>query len=190
MNSKTTTALTMGILWLLGSTAAVSADPNHLSLKAANIQRDTGKGGKNLLTLTIEADKAIPMDGKSGAFGYASLSDKGNNVLVVVTHLPIDDSTHEQLPSGFHAHVLDLKAPGAECAGANFEVDVENSKKNTAFDADYRWEVQGSTLKVKDVPAADLGDGGIEGIASFTLKPILDQNGAPTHLCVTVVDQI
>ena len=111
-------------------------------------------------------------------------------MLVLVTHLPIDDSTQERLPSGFHAHVLDLKAASAECAGASFEVDVENSKKNSAFDAHYRWEVQGSTLTIEDIPLADLGDGGIESIASFTLKPILDPNGALSHLCVTVVDQL
>jgi hypothetical protein len=189
VNSKTITAFVLGILWL-GSSVAVSADTNHLSLKTAGIQRAAGKGGNNLLAVTIETEKPIPMDGKSGAFGYASLSDKGNNALVLVTHLPIDDSSHENPVNGFHAHVLDLKAPTPECAGASFEVDVENSKKNAAFDANYRWEVQDSTLKVKDVPAADLGDGGIEGIASFTLKPILGKDGAPTHLCVTVVDQI
>lgn len=189
MNGRIMLVLTAEMLWL-GSSAAVSAEADHLSLKAAAIQRDAAKGGKDLVSVAIDTEQAIPMDGKSGAFGYASLSQQGSNVLVLVTHLPIDDSSYEQVPSGFHAHVLDLKAPGAECAGASFEVDVESSKKNTAFDANYRWEVQGSTLKIKDVPAADLGDGGIEGIASFTLKPVLGKDGAPTHLCVAVVDQI
>jgi hypothetical protein len=190
MNNKMATFLTLSTLWLLGSSLTVPAAPNALSLKGARIQEDIGKGGKSFLTLTINADQAVPMDGKSGAFGYAALSDKGNKALVWVTHLPIDDSSHEELPSGFHAHVLDLKAPGPECAGANFEVDVENSKKNSAFDAQYRWEIQGPTLMIRDVPTADLGDGGIESIASFTLKPIIDSNGAPTHLCVSVVDQL
>jgi hypothetical protein len=182
-------SLAAGIL-LAGVSAGVFAENGHLSLKSVGIQRAATRDSANFLSATLETERAIPQDGKSGAFGYAFLSDQGNNVLVLVTHLPIDDSSYEKVPSGFHAHVLDLKAPGAECAEATFEVDLENSKKNTAFDADYRWEAQGSTLKVKDVPAADLGDGGIEKTASFTLKPILGKDGAPTHLCVAVVDQI
>lgn len=129
------------------------------------------------------------MDGKSGAFGYAALSDGGNNLLVVVTHLPIDDSSHEKLPSGFHTHVLDLMEPTSACPHANFEVDLENSGKNQAFDADYSWSVSNSSIQVKDVPVADLGDAGVEAVVSFTLKPVLDAKGSPTNLCVHVVDQ-
>ncbi len=42
---------------------------------------------------------------------------------------------------------------------------------------------------MKKVPVADLGDAGVESIVSFTLKPILDANNKPTHLCVKVTDQ-
>jgi hypothetical protein len=88
------------------------------------------------------------MDGKSGAFGYAALTDDGNNLLVAVTHLPIDDSSYEKTPSGFHTHVLDLMKPTAACAGANFEVDLVNSGKNKAFDADYAWSVKKGKLTI------------------------------------------
>lgn len=47
------------------------------------------------------------MDGESGAFGYGTLTDVGNNLLVVVTHLPIDDSSYEKTLSDIHTHVLD-----------------------------------------------------------------------------------
>ncbi len=140
--------------------------------------------------MEIKTAKAIPTDGNSGAFGYAALSSGGDNVLVLVTHLPIDDSSYEKVPSGFHTHVLDLKASTAACPGANFEVDLEGSKQNTAFDTDYQWKVEGNELSIEDVPAADLGDPGIEDLASFTLKPILGQDGKPTNLCVTVAEQI
>jgi hypothetical protein len=168
----------------------VSAAPDYLSVKEIEVERQAEKSGKNLLDLEIEVNGAVPVDGKSGAFGYAALSDQGNNVLVVATHLPIDDSSHEDPKTGFHTHVLDLKAPTPACAGATFEVDLENSKKNAAFDADYKWRVEGSKIKVEKVPAADLGDPGIEGFASFTLKPVMGADGKPTNLCVTVVDQI
>jgi hypothetical protein len=111
-------------------------------------------------------------------------------VLVLTTHLPIDDSSHEQTPSGFHTHVLDLKAPSAGCAGANFEVDLENSTRNKAFDANYAWSIKANKIEIENVPAADLGDAGVESLVSFTIKPILDAQQKPQHLCVSVVDQI
>ena len=50
---------------------------------------------KKILELEIKTTGKIPMDGKSGAFGYGALTDRGNNLLVAVTHLPIDDSAYE-----------------------------------------------------------------------------------------------
>jgi len=47
------------------------------------------------------------MGGKSGAFGYGALTDGGNNLLVAVTHLPIDDSSYEKTLSDIHTHALD-----------------------------------------------------------------------------------
>jgi hypothetical protein len=51
--------------------------------------------------LEVETNVAIPMDGKSGAFGFGALTDGTNNVLVLTTHLLIDDSSHEHATSGF-----------------------------------------------------------------------------------------
>lgn len=166
------------------------AAQDHLRLKEIEISREAAKSGASTLSAEIETAGKIPMDGKAEAFGYALLTDQGNNVLVLVTHLPIDDSSHEDPKSGFHAHVLDLKAPSPACSGATFEVDLDNSKKNSAFDAAYRWKVKGAEIEVEAVPTGDLGDAGVEGVAAFTLKPILGANGAPTNLCVTVTDQI
>ncbi|MGR8979103.1 MAG: hypothetical protein ACU84H_03280 [Gammaproteobacteria bacterium] len=148
-----------------------------------------GKGNTKTLNMEIRTNKPIPVDGKSGAFGYAALTNNGNNLLVLVTHLPIDDSSHEDPQTGFHAHVLDLKSPTQACTGATFEVDLENSGKNSAFDADYPWKASGNKISVEKVPVADLSDAGVEAVVSFKLKPILDANKKPTNLCVTVMDK-
>ncbi|WP_020563179.1 hypothetical protein [Methylosarcina fibrata] len=148
-----------------------------------------GKGASKTLDFELRVDAPIPVDGKSGAFGYAALTDSGNNIMVAVTHLPIDDSSHEDPVTGFHTHVLDLKTPTSACQGASFEVDLENSGKNSAFDSDYKWKVDGNRITVDNVPVADLGDAGVEAVVSFTLKPVLDANNKPTNLCVTVVDK-
>lgn len=176
------------LLFAISAVSVAKDKPGYLQLKSVKTEVEAKSGGKTL-ELEIKTQGKIPMDGKSGAFGYAALSDGGNNLLVVVTHLPIDDSSFEKLPSGFHTHVLDLMEPTSACAKANFEVDLENSGKNQAFDADYPWSVSNSSIEVEDIPTADLGDAGVEAVVSFTLKPILDGTGNPTNLCVYVVDQ-
>ncbi|PKM12261.1 MAG: hypothetical protein CVV13_06120 [Gammaproteobacteria bacterium HGW-Gammaproteobacteria-3] len=180
-------AVAFGICIVATNTYAAQTQ-GFLTIKSTEIEVKSTAGSKTL-DLEIKTAAPIPLDGKSGAFGYAALSDGGNNLLVLVTHLPIDDSSYENPVNGFHAHVLDLTEPGAACAGANFEVDLENSGKNKAFDADYKWQAKGNEISVKNVPVADLGDAGVESVVSFTLKPVLDANKKPAHLCVTVTHQ-
>jgi hypothetical protein len=66
---------------------------------------------------------------------------------------------------------------------------LENSGKNTAFDADYKWKIDNNKASIENVPVADLGDAGVESVVSFTLKPILDATKKATNLCITVVDK-
>jgi hypothetical protein len=183
-----TAVLASAISLALASGIVLAETCDYLSFKNVEVELE-GKGDAKTLELEITTLKPIPLDGKSGAFGYAALTDSGNNVLVLVTHLPIDDSSFEHPTSGFHTHVLDLKNPTEACKGANFEVDLENSGKNTAFDVNYKWKTEGNKISVDKVPVKDLGDAGVEGVASFTLKPILDSKNSPTNLCVTIVDQ-
>lgn len=180
-------AASLGIL--LVSTGA-QAEETYLKLNQAVADQVTSKEGSNRVAIRLSTGGEVPMDGQAGAFGYAALSDGGNNVLVLVTHLPIDDSSHEATDSGFHAHILDLKGPTPACIGATFEVDVENSRKNTAFDAAYPWSIEGANIEVRDIPVTDLGNPTLKGYAAFKLKPVMGNDGKPSHLCVTVVDQV
>lgn len=183
-----TAILASAISLTLASGMVLAETSGYLSIKQVKIELK-GKGDSKTLDMEINTGHTIPDDGKSGAFGFAALTDDGNNLLVVATHLPIDDSSHEDEKSGFHTHVLDLKAPTDACKGANFEVDLENSGKNSAFDADYQWKLEGDKISVKNVPVTDLGNAGVEAVVSFKLKPILDANKKPTNLCVTVIDK-
>ncbi|MCF7967854.1 MAG: hypothetical protein K9K68_01655 [Methylococcaceae bacterium] len=180
MKKQSLILICMTVLGISGS-SAIAAGTDHLKIKSAEAEWEG---------LEVETNVAIPIDGKSGAFGFGALTDGTNNVLVLTTHLPIDDSRHEQAPSGFHTHVLDLKAPGSAFAGANFEVDLEGSAKNSAFDANYVWSIKGNKVEVEKVPASNLGDAGVESGVSFTIQPILDAQKNPINLCVTVIDQI
>lgn len=185
---KTQVFCSMVLSGVLCAAAYAGNKADYLQIKEMEVEVKA-KEGKKVLEMEVETEGNIPMDGKSGAFGFAALSDGGNNLLIAVTHLPIDDSSYEKAPSGFHTHVLDLKEPTPACSGANFEVDLENSGKNNAFDANYDWSVKKNSLKVENVPVSDLGDAGVEAVVSFKLKPVLDAQGKPTNLCVHVVDQ-
>ena len=174
-----------GLLVFSGASAATGTE--FLKMKSAEVEWE---GRQKVVEIDIETAASIPMDGKAGAFGFGALTDGTNNVLVLTTHLPIDDSSHEQIPSGFHTHVLDLKNPGPACPGANFEVDLENSAQNSAFDANYTWSIKANKVEVEKVPTENLGDAGVESLVTFTIKPILDVNQKPINLCVTVIDKI
>ena len=180
------TSLLLGCV--LNITAYAANKTDYLQLKSVETEVKAD-ATKKTLKLEINTKGNIPMDGKSGAFGYGALTDGGNNLLVAVTHLPIDDSSYEKTPSGFHTHVLDLMKPTKACTGANFEVDLVNSGKNKAFDADYAWSVNKDKLTVKNVPVSELGDAGVEAVVSFTLTPILDESKNPANLCIYVIDK-
>lgn len=186
--NKTVMAVATFILGLTGSISQAESKPDYLLIKDAEVEVES-KGSHKTLELEIKTQAKIPDDGKAGAFGYGALTDGGNNVLVLVTHLPIDDSSYENPTNGFHTHVLDLKAPTEACNKANFEVDLDNSGKNKAFDADYKWKVKGNQASVEGVPVEDLGDAGVEAVVSFILHPVLDEAKKPTNLCVHVVEQ-
>ncbi|HYE34262.1 hypothetical protein [Methylocaldum sp.] len=176
-------------LGILTSFSCWAETASYLNVKEAEVEWES-KAKAEVLDVEIETSGTVPMDGKAGAFGYGALTDATNNVVVLVTHLPIDDSSHEDAKSGFHTHVLDLKQPTAACTGATLEVDLENSSKNTAFDANYAWSIKGTKIKLEDIPMADLGDAGVENLVTFTIKPVLDAQQKPTNLCVTVAEQI
>lgn len=170
--SMTTTAFASGHLTLDDASAAISGE---------RVKAD------------ITTTAAIPLDGASGAFGYAVLSDGGNgaldNVAVLVTHLPIDDSSHEDPESGFHTHVLDLKEAENKCKRhGSLEVDLAGSGANQAFDSDYQWIIEDNVAKIRNIPTSDLGDPSeVAAIAAFTVTPLFAGDNL-TNLCVNVTD--
>jgi parallel beta-helix repeat protein len=160
--------------------------PGYLQTKEVFIEVETEEGGLEL-DVEIQVDGRIPRDGSGGAFGYAVLTGGFDNVLVLVTHLGIDDSEFEDPVTGFHTHVLDLMTPTSSCGGFDAEVDIPASMANAAFDPDYRFKVRGEKATIRNVPASDLADAGVETVASFTVTPVFAA-GALTNLCVDVVD--
>ena len=151
-----------------------------------NDRNPTGKTNERI-KVTIETKGDIPIDGTSG-FGYGILTDGSiDNVLVLVTHLPIDDSDHEDPTSGLHTHVLDLEGPDSECGGADLQVDLEGSVANKGFDLNAHWEVDGDTATVGFTPTKRLNDSTDVVVAPFTVDAVFD-GPSLTHICVTLTE--
>jgi len=102
--------------------------------------------GEDFLKVVIETDGPVKNNGQYGAYGYGVLTNGGENVLALTTHMCAADSPHQgdasddRCPNSvglvneeidlsgvasaidgplFHAHVLDLKGATANCAGVD-----------------------------------------------------------------------
>jgi hypothetical protein len=186
MNVLAVTSLAFGLnLSPMGLPAPSGS--GHLHLKGGSYQWSSLKAdGRRRILAAVETEGRVPTDGGQ-AFGYAWLSDGGNNALVLAARMSLDEA---RAGSGFKTYVLDLKPPTPACRDATFEVDLAGSRQNPGYRADYRWKVSGRHLAVLDVPPGDLGNPGIEGIAAFVFNAVPAGAGQPASLCLTVVDRL
>jgi len=189
MNSRAIWGTVFAAVFVLSMLMPSAFAGGHLALSSASADI-TGER----LKADITAQISIPLDGSAGAFGYAVLTDGGSgaldNVLVLVTHLGIDDSEHEDPVSGFHTHVLDLMAPSNKCKKHTLEVDLGGSVANSAFDPDYHFNISGNDINLRNIPTADLGDPSeVIGVASFTVTPVF-KGGNLSNLCIDVIQLV
>ena len=173
-------ATALAAIFMVSMLLAPAWSAGHVVLDKSEVKVKNGA----TLDVKIKVTAKIPKD-ESSAFGYAALTDGGNKVLVLVTHVPaFDDSVFDDKKGGFHTHVLNLIAPTGACGGT-FEIDLGAA----ITDPGYKNNVGSKTVKIKNVPTADLGDAGVETIAAFlasTVGPV----GAPTNVCVQVITTI
>ena len=188
MTPKTILAASLAAIFAVSMimTPAMAASSGFLIIKSRNASIDEG-----FLDVSLRTKSAIPTNGKAGAFGYAVLTNSAetglNNVVVLVTHLPIDDSSHENQKTGFHTHVLDLMSPTAACSEHALEVDLNGSVANSAFDSDYEYKIKGNKASIVGIPTSDLdGATDVIGVVAFTVTPVFDGDTL-TNLCVDVV---
>ena len=199
MNTKTILGVSFAAVFVVSMMMLPAYAGGHLGITDTDIETKTNSNPNNAnerIKVHIEVGADIPVDGSAGGFGYAILTESGNGddlslgkVLVLVTHLPIDDSDHEDPISGLHTHVLNLIGATSACTNAgdfDLEVDLSTSGDNKGFDLDSDWEVDGDTAWIGFTPTKLLNSGDVEAIVAFTVTPIPDAI-SPTNLCVDVV---
>lgn len=195
MNTKTILGISFAAVFAVSmmlSPAFAGAPPGYLLFDSTSDVSKSNSNANNAndrIKVTIDTQGTIPLDGSGGAFGYGIFTggEATDNVLVLVTHLGIDDSDHEDPTSGFHTHVLDLKGPTVDCTGFDAEVDLDESGMNKGFDLDADWEIDEDVATVGYTPTKRLnGSTTVDGVAAFTVSPVFD-GPTLTNLCLDVV---
>jgi hypothetical protein len=157
---------------------------NYLKLRSANVNHTRD------IDADIKTEGNIPSEkGKSG-FGYAILTDVGdeflNNVLVAITDIGIknyDESENDKL----NTYILDLTGDiSRACSGSDYEV-ARSSSDNEAFDTNYNINVKGNRISIDDIDTDDLDSDTVKVIASFTAEAIT-HNGKIQHVCIDIQD--
>jgi len=182
--TKTILAISLATVFAVSMIAFVPlADafghPSYLDIKKTDVKtKNKIAKGTHTLDVKIDTTGKIPKDGSVGLFGYGVLTDGLNNVLALTSHGGAFDHTHQDDASDpvFHAHILDLAAPGTigdTCVGlGDAVVDFASSISSVNnIDAQYKVKVNGKHIDVKKVPVSDLGDAGVEAIVAFNIVP-------------------
>ena len=180
MIRKTILVITFATVFAISMIVAVPlADAaGHIFIKKTDVKvKDLKK-----LDVKIKVTAAIPTTGGAGAFGYGIITDgaaAANNVLALTTHLGVLDHSSQSGAADpvFHAHVLDLAAPGSigdPCSPLLFNAVVDFAStigSGNNIDAKYKVKVDGDKIEVKKAKVADLNDAGVEGIVAFIIVP-------------------
>jgi hypothetical protein len=157
---------------------------NYLQLRSATV---TENGN---IDVDIRTGGNIPSEKGNSGFGYAVLTDVGNefvnNVLVAITDIGLDDYD-ESKNDKLDTHVLDLTGDvSSDCSGSDYEVD-RSSSDNEAFDTNYPIDIQGNEVSIDDVDTGDLAGDTVKAIASFTADAVT-HNGKIQHICIDIQD--
>jgi hypothetical protein len=197
MRKKTSTvliALLAAVLALTvtGTGPVAFAGQDYLQLQSFDVKEDNGA-----IDVQIKTEGDIPTREAKSGFGYAVLTDVGDeevdNALVAVTHIGFVDFDEEAAveENEFHTHVLDLTGSvSGECEDSDYEVDLQSSAANEAFDPGYSLSIDNNKITIEDVQTDDLAGDNVKAVVSFTAEAIFDGNNGDDveQICIDIED--
>jgi hypothetical protein len=185
-----TILLILTIILMITATSTISSNKvyaieNYLQLQSANVNHHGGD-----IDIDIRTGGSIPSEKGNSGFGYAMLTDVGDefvyNVLVAITDIGIknyDESKNDKL----YTYVLDLTGDiSRACSGSDYEV-ARSSSDNEAFDTNYPIDVKGNKISIDGVGKDDLASDTVKAVASFTAEAIT-RNDKIQHVCIDTQD--
>ncbi|HEY9386825.1 MAG TPA: hypothetical protein VIP70_07280 [Nitrososphaeraceae archaeon] len=180
-------------LTVTGTGPVAFAVQDYLQLQSFDVkEQDNGA-----IDVQIKTEGDIPTREAKSGFGYAVLTDVGDeeveNALVAVTHIGFVDFDEEAAveENEFHTHVLDLTGSvSGECEDSNYEVDLQSSAANEAFDPGYPLSIENNKITIEDVQTDDLAGDNVKAVVSFTAEAIFDGNNGDDveQICIDIED--
>ncbi len=157
---------------------------NYLQLGSASVNYHGGD-----IDVDIQTGGNIPSESGNNGFGYAVLTDVGDetvdNVLVAISDIGLKNNDKSTKNDKLYTYVLDLKGDtSSACSNSNYEV-AKSSSDNEAFDTSYPIDVKGNKISIDDVNTNDLASSTVKAIASFTAEAITN-NGKIKQICIDI----
>jgi hypothetical protein len=189
MLSRTLLTLTIVLTVTTSVTSTTNvafAIENYLQLRSANVNHHNED-----IDVNIQTGGNIPSENGNSGFGYAVLTDVGDefidNVLVAISDIGIKSDDTSTKNDKLNTYVLDLTGDiPSDCSGSDYEV-AKRSSNNKAFDTNYPIDVRGNKIFLDDIDTNDLASDAVKAIASFTAESIT-HNGKITHICIDIQD--
>ena len=186
-----TILLTLAIVLTITATSVTTSNnaygiENYLQLRSANVNHHGGD-----IDIHIRTEDSIPSQKGNNGFGYAMLTDVGddsvNNVLVAITSIGIknyDESKKDKL----YTYILDLTGDiSRACSGSDYEV-ARSSSNHEAFDTNYPIDVRGNEISIDNVDTEDLDSDTVKAVASFTAETITHNDNIHTKCFISSED--
>lgn len=207
-------------------TQVVPSVQDYLQITVATVTNQTGGQLMNAQISTMGEIPAATDNGdgeESGSgFGYGILSTGPSNMITVttdmgleqeevtipltgaVTNLDQSSANVENVVSsnGLELHFVEMTPMiSQQCAGkGDYEVKINATEQSPRFNPGYSLEVEGPSITVGNIQAADLGSD-IDSVVSFTVVPLYDELGGeeeegddnedtgdrPSSICIHII---
>jgi hypothetical protein len=158
-------------LTVTGTSPIAFAVGSYLQLQSFDVRH-----ANNAIDVQINTKSDVPTRGTEDGFGYAVLTDVGDqveNALVASNNIGFVDFNEDQSlqENGFYTHILDLTSGvSGECEGSDYQVDLQSSVANGGFNLVYPVILGNNEITIEDIHIGSLAGEDVKAVFSFTAE--------------------
>jgi hypothetical protein len=179
-------------LTVTGTSPIAFAVGSYLQLQSFDVRH-----ANNAIDVQINTKSDVPTRGTEDGFGYAVLTDVGDqveNALVASNNIGFVDFNEDPSlqENGFYTHILDLtRSVSGECEGSDYQVDLQSSVANEGFNLVYPVILGNNEITIEDIHIGSLAGENVKAVLSFTGEAISDGNNNDVQqICIDIQDII
>jgi hypothetical protein len=180
------------VLTVTGTSPIAFAVGSYLQLQSFDVRH-----ANNAIDVQINTKSDVPTRGTEDGFGYAVLTDVGDQVedaLVASNNIGFVDFNEDPSlqENGFYTHILDLtRSVSGECEGSDYQVDLQSSVANEGFNLVYPVILGNNEITIEDIHIGSLAGENVKAVLSFTGEAISDGNNNDVQqICIDIQDII